>query len=176
MKTFLRFLSYIITRLTIIALIIVLVVLAIFIGFDWTNINVIVNEGLAERAEVVFMNDDSANLSKFFTQDFLDRDTLLLVEPYKDFDITNYDHRVKFKKLWVWPWEIETEMIVEEIVPNIEGSSRNESDENKDIPPWKNGEKRIVVTKDGRWRISDIIMVKAIDVDKDKKIQEEKEE
>ena len=37
-------------------------------------------------------------------------------------------------------------------------------------------EETIVVTKDGRWRISDIIMVKSIDVEKDKDDEAEKDE
>ena len=70
MDTLLRLLSYILTRLTLLAIIVILIILAIFIGYDWANINVIVNEGLAERADVILTNQEPADLSKFYTQNF----------------------------------------------------------------------------------------------------------
>ena len=64
MNTLLRLLSYILTRLTALAVIAILIILAIFIGFDWANINVIVNEALTERAEVILTNQETTELNK----------------------------------------------------------------------------------------------------------------
>lgn len=164
MNTLLRLLSYILTRLTALAVIAILIILAIFIGFDWANINVIVNEALTERAEVILTKQETTELNKYFTQEYLDRDPLLLRNPYENYDITSYDHRIKIKKLWVWPWQDKTKVVVEEIVTRIEGSSNNdEESEDTVIPVWESGEKIIVMEKEGRWRIENIILSKAIE-------------
>lgn len=164
MNTLLRLLSYILTRLTALAVIAILIILAIFIGFDWANINVIVNEALTERAEVILTKQETTELNKYFTQEYLDRDPLLLRNPYENYDITSYDHRIKIKKLWVWPWQDKTKVVVEEIISRIEGSSNNdEESEDTVIPVWESGEKIIVMEKEGRWRIENIILSKAIE-------------
>lgn len=164
MNTLLRLLSYILTRLTALAVIAILIILAIFIGFDWANINVIVNEALTERAEVILTKQETTELNKYFAQEYLDRDPLLLRNPYENYDITSYDHRIKIKKLWVWPWQDKTKVVVEEIVTRIEGSSNNdEESEETVIPAWESGEKIIVMGKNGRWRIENIILSKAIE-------------
>ena len=94
----------------------------------------------------------------------MDRAPLLLRNPYENYDITSYDHRIKIKKLWVWPWQDKTKVVVEEIVTRIEGSSNNdEESEETVIPAWESGEKTIVMEKNGRWRIENIILSKAIE-------------
>lgn len=164
MNTLLRLLSYILTRLTALAVIAILIILAIFIGFDWANINVIVNEALTERAEVILTKQQTTELNKYFTQEYLDRDPLLSRNPYENYDISSYDHRIKIKKLWVWPWQDKTKVVVEEIISRIEGSSNNdEESEETVIPAWESGEKIIVMEKEGRWRIENIILSKAIE-------------
>ena len=163
MNTLLRFLSYILTRLTALAVIVILIILAIFIGYDWANINVIVNEGLAQRAEVILTNQEISELGKFYTQEFLDRDSSLSRHPYENFTINDYDHRVKLKKLWVWPWENKTRVTVEEIVTHIDGSNKDEDSKGEPIPPWESGEKIIVMEKDGRWKMGNVILTKPIE-------------
>jgi hypothetical protein len=165
LNTLLRLLYYILTRLTALAVIIILIILAAFIGFDWANINVIVNEGLTERAEVVLTDQEPTELNKFYTQEYLDRDPLLSINPYENFIINDYDHRIKIKKLWVWPWQNETRVIVEEVITGIDGSTKNEDSDEKTVPTWENGEKILVMEKDGRWRISNVILIRPIEIE-----------
>ncbi|HZJ82691.1 MAG TPA: hypothetical protein VFD57_02665 [Clostridia bacterium] len=162
MNTFLRLLSYIVTRLTAVAIIVILIILAIFIGYDFANINVVVDDGLAKRTEAILNKEENLDLNKFYTQEYLDRDILLSKNPYEDFIIGDYDQRIKLKKLWVWPWETNTKVYVEEIVTHIEGSNKDEEQQNTEIPSWESGEKIILMEKDGRWRISNIILTKPI--------------
>ena len=179
MNTLLRFLYYILTRLTTLAIIAILIILALFVGFDWANINVIVNEGLTERADVILTNQEPTELNKFYTQEYLDRDSLLSRNPYENFVISGYDHRVKIKKLWVWPWQNKTRVVAEEVVTHIEGNNKNEDAEENIIPAWQSGEKIIVMEKDGRWRIENIILSKPIEpetsIDPDREGQEEQQ-
>lgn len=165
MNTLLRLLSYILTRLTVFAIIAILIILAIFIGYDWANVYVITNEGLAQRAETVIKGQDASELIKFYTQDFLDRDPLLARAPYEKFDVNNFDHRVKIKMLWVWPWENQAKVNVEEVITGIDGSRKDEESEDIPIPSWENGEKLIIMEKDGRWKIGNVVMTKPIKVE-----------
>ncbi|NLN41672.1 MAG: hypothetical protein GX160_06775 [Clostridiales bacterium] len=173
MNTLLRLLSYILTRLTLLAVIAILIILAIFIGFDWANINVIINEALTKRTEVILTNQEPTELNKFFTQEYLDRDPLLSRNPYESYDITKYDHRIKVKKLWVWPWQDKTKVVVEEIVTGIEGSNKNEDSEETIIPAWESGEKIVVMEKDGRWRIENVILSKPIEPEIENQTQQQ---
>lgn len=163
LNTLLRFLSYALTRLTVLAIIVMLIILAVFIGYDIANINVTVNEGLSKRAEVILNNQDISELGKFYTQEHLNRDPELSRHTYGDFTISGYDHRIKVKKIWVWPWQNKTKVRVEEIITQIEASSNNEDSEDKSIPAWESGEKIIVLEKNGKWKIEDIIMINPIE-------------
>lgn len=177
MNTLLRLLSYILTRLTALAVIAILIILAIFIGFDWANINVIVNDGLSERAEIILTNQEPTELNKYFTQEYLDRDPLLIRNPYENYDINSYDHRIKIKKLWVWPWQNKTRVVVEEVVTSIEGSSNNDEDsEETPIPAWESGEKIIVMEKAGRWRIQNVILSKPIEPETENQSEQQENE
>ena len=72
---------------------------AAFMGYDYANIYVSVNEGIARRAEVVLKEGDYTSLSKFYTQGYLEKDSLLSNNPFKSFVVVNYDMRIKVKKL-----------------------------------------------------------------------------
>lgn len=176
LNTLLRLLSYILTRLTVFAIIAILIILAIFIGYDWANIYVITNEGLAQRAETVLKGEDTSELIKFYTQDFLDRDPLLSRAPYEKFDISNYDHRIRIKMLWVWPWENKTKVKVEEIINGIEGSVKDEESGDIPIPPWDNGEKIVILEKDGRWKIDNVLLTKPIKLENENEKSDDRQE
>ena len=93
--------------------------------------------------------------------------------PYEDFIITNYNHNVRVKKLWVWPWQDETKVIVEEVVTRIEGAHKDEESPNSFIPSWDNGKKVVYMEKDGKWKIRDITLIEPIEVN-DKKEDKQK--
>jgi len=176
LNTLLRLLSYILTRLTVFAIIAILIILAIFIGYDWANIYVITNEGLAQRAETVLKGEDASELIKFYTQDFLDRDPMLSRAPYENFVINNFDHRIKIKMLWVWPWENKTKVKVEEIINGIEGSSKDEEAGDIPIPTWENGEKIVIMEKDGRWKIDNVLLTKPIKLENENEKSDDRQE
>ena len=90
---------------------------------------------------------------------------MLSINPYENFIINDYDHRIKIKKLWVWPWQNETRVIVEEVITGIDGSTKNEDSDEKTVPTWENGEKILVMEKDGRWRISNVILIRPIEIE-----------
>lgn len=66
-----RFMLYLVKRLTVIVAIAVLIMLATFMGYDYANIYVTVNEGIAQRAQVILQEGDYTTLGKFYTQEYL---------------------------------------------------------------------------------------------------------
>ena len=117
MNTDLKLVFFLARKLVGIAIIILLIVLATFIAYDMVNIYVVVNDGLSQRAETIIQSDDPADLNRFFTLKYLNSDTMFRSEQFKDYNIQDYNYELKIKKLWVWPWESETEMVVEESIP-----------------------------------------------------------
>lgn len=157
-----RFVLYFIRKLTAIVVIIVLIMFAAFMGYDYANIYVSVNEGIARRAEVVLKEGDYTSLSKFYTQGYLEKDSLLSNNPFKSFVVVNYDMRIKVKKISVWPWNDVAKVTIEEVVKDINAVPKDSEEEDLTIPQWENAEKLITMKKNGRWRIDDMVITNPI--------------
>ena len=160
-----RFMLYSIRQLTAIVVIIVLIMFAAFMGYDYANIYISVNEGISQKAEVILKEGDYTTLSKFYTQEYLERDSLLSNNPYRSFIVTNYDIRVKVKKISVWPWNNVAKETIEEVVKGINAAPKDSEEESLTIPQWENGEKLVIMKKNGRWRIDDIIITRPIETE-----------
>lgn len=91
--------------------------MATFISYDMANIYVVANDGLSKRAEIVISDENPSDLSKFFTLQYLNSDTMLSSGQFDDYIVSDYNYELKIKQLWVWPWESTTEVIVEEYIP-----------------------------------------------------------
>ena len=168
MNIFMRFVLYFIRKLTAAVVIIVLIMFAAFMGYDYANIYVNVKEGISQRAEVILKEGDYTILSKFYTQDYLEKDSMLSDNPYVSFIVTNYNTRVKIKKINVWPWNDVAKVVIEEVVKDINAAPKDSEEESLAIPQWENGEKLVVMKKNGRWRIDRIIMTNPIQIDEAK--------
>ncbi|NMA94771.1 MAG: hypothetical protein GX974_01875 [Clostridiales bacterium] len=174
MGTWVKLLGYFTKRLTAIIFVIVVLIMATFIAYDCANIYVILEEGMALRADAVLSDAESTLLDKFFTQSFLNSDKLLNSGQYEDFDISSYDYKVKIKKVWAWPWRKNAEATIQEIVFDIYGKPKNaEQDEKREgeespppvfIPRWENGEKLVNLKKvNHRWIIDKVTIVRSLD-------------
>jgi hypothetical protein len=116
LNTALKLITFLARKLVGIAIIILLIVLATFIAYDMANIYVISNDGLTQRAETAIHGEDPASLHRFFTLNYLNSDPIFRSNQYDDYNIQDFNYELKIKKLWVWPWESETEMVVEEFI------------------------------------------------------------
>lgn len=117
MNTGLKLMFFFVRKLTGIVIVILLIILATFIAYDMANIYVVANDGLTQRAETILNRHDPADLNRFFTLKYLNSDSLFYSEQYRDYLITSYDYELKIKKIWVWPWQSRTEVLVEEYIP-----------------------------------------------------------
>lgn len=185
-----RLMSFFVRKVTGLVIVILLIILASFIAYDLANIYVVVNDGLSQRTITVLDRQDPTDLNRFFTLKYLNSDPLFHSEQYRDYLISDYDYELKLEKLWVWPWQSRTSILVEESIPEaswkfsitdemkerliaaqtpvaIEGEG--EVVETPEIelvipkPQWQNGEKLIEFRKvDGQWKIDRIVFIRAL--------------
>lgn len=176
MKYLRRFLWFIAKRLLGITVLAGVLIIAFYLAMNTANITILLKDGMALRAGVVMMDEDSAQLSKYFEENFLQVDTVLSVglsdaSPYKDYNITGIDHRLSLEWLWCWPWDDTARANFVESVPKIDGRIKSglraeaEATDPSRVypPPWSAG--RYVATFErigGRWKIASIKLLEAV--------------
>lgn len=77
MKYLRRFLWYIAKRLLGLTLLVGVLVIAFYMAMNTANITILLKDGMAMRAEVVMMEENPEQLSKYFEDNFLQVDTVL---------------------------------------------------------------------------------------------------
>jgi len=177
MEYMIRFFSYIIRNLFILAIVATLIVVSFFIAMNASNIFILLNDGLQKRASVILMKEDANELNKFFTEKFLAQDNLLKQNEYIDFIIRSFDHQVSIQWMWNWPWSDKATATVTERVKNIDGelpddkkSDEEKKNKKKILPPaWKNAKYKLILVKEGiAWKIDKMVLLETI-VDKEEK-------
>lgn len=171
MKYLRRLLWFCTVRLFGVCVISALLIVTFYLAMNVTNLFILAKDGMAARAQVILrMDQDAAELEKFFSPEYLARDALVQRSlagdsVYMDYDIRGLDHRLTMEWIWSWPWDNTANATVVESVPAIDGkikSSLREAalaqDESRLYPPeWGNARYRITFLRaDGRWKISSI--------------------
>ena len=117
MNTGLKLASFFLRKLTIMVVVLLLIVLATFFAYDVANIYVMAKDGLSQRAETIINEEDTDSLNRFFTKKFLNSDPLLRSHPYQGYQISDYGYELKIRRIWVWPWQSRTNVLVKESIP-----------------------------------------------------------
>lgn len=156
-----RSLWYILRLLLVITLVVALCYFALVQAMYMSNIYIIVTEGLERRADCILGNRPSAELTEYFTKDWITRDEAIDGGKYDAFRVDSNDYRLTIEKMSVSPWSKEATIRVLEQVVNIQASPYNDS--NKDpLPKWEDSRMEIRLEKiDGRWYISFISVLQA---------------
>ena len=99
-----RLVWYIASRLLVITLVLGLMVTGFYYAMNVTNINVVLKDGMARRAQVIMMTEDSSELTKYFQESFIQRDpqvqnAIAGYSAYKDYNIRGMDHRLEMSFL-----------------------------------------------------------------------------
>ena len=178
MRKLKRFLGFIASRMFFLTIISALLIISFYLAMNTTNIWVLIDDGLSARAAVVMMNENPSELSKYFRQEFINRDPVLQVglsdtSPYKDYEIRGFDHRVRMVSVWSWPWENVARAEIIESIPAIDGtirSSRREAalaaggEARLSPPDWATSRYRVTLTRTaGRWMISNLQLIEQIE-------------
>ena len=126
MKKLRRFVWYLATRLMLITVLLGLLMVTFYYAMNATNIYIILKDGMAKRAQVIMMQEETRELNKFFQGGYLQRDENLILaqdgkSPYVYYNIRGIDHRLEMSWMWCWPWESTARVIFTETIPRIDG-------------------------------------------------------
>lgn len=138
-------------------------------AMDASNLYIIATEGMQLRAECVLKDGPEEELSVYFTEAYLSRDSLLSSTKYNDYTINNYDYRVSVSSITAWPWSDTATMVVTERMASLNGTMLEEKKpENAPegatypVPEWDGGRYRLhFINKDGRWFIQQVVLLEA---------------
>ena len=171
MTTLRRFIWYLASRLLLVIVLLGLFTVTFYFAMNATNVYVVLKDGMAKRAQVIMMGEDSAELNKFFQSSYLQRDENLLLatdgkSPYKLYTIRGIDHRLELTWMWCWPWESTARAEFVEKVPRIDGRvNRAYADAAKQLygesyetpPKWQAGRYTATLVKENsQWHIKNI--------------------
>lgn len=153
-------------------------IIAFYLAMNFTNMYILLTDGMQARASVVLMQEDASELTKFFRRSFLENDEVLRIgmsesSPYANYDIRGFDHRVSLEWAWSWPWEDIARADFVESVPRIDGkikASKREAvveamGEGAASPPdWSSSRYRATLTRTaGQWKISNLQLLETIE-------------
>ena len=152
----LKFIWYLLSRLLIGAVIVGLVVLSFFSAMDYMNVQTLVKDGLHVRADVILTSSDTTTLSKIFSKGFLEADELLITNPYKPYDVSDYNYNADVSFALIAPWNDTVTVTVTEEVTGIKGDLYDTSDTTlSETPPeWVNAVYTVTLVRyEDNWRI-----------------------
>ena len=177
MKYLRRFLWFIASRLLVLVLVASLLVVSFYYAMNLTNIQVVIKDGMARRAQVVMMGQDTGELSKYFQQSFIEHDAALIAaaqgtSPYKDYNIRGIDHRIELSFFWLWPLEETVKVELVERIPSIDGRAKGSRAEELVAqlgpdavypPAWQSARYRATLVKEeAQWRIRSLTLLEAL--------------
>ena len=178
MKYLRRFIWYLASHLFVLVLVLGLMVISFYYAMNLTNIQIVLKDGMARRAQVVMMEEDASELNKYFQAGFLEQDAVLAAaaagaSPYQNYNIRGLDHRIELGFFWVWPWDDTARAEIVERIPRIDGRVKGSKAEeiiaqqgaSAVYPPaWQSARYRVQLVKEnGQWRIRSLTLVENLD-------------
>ena len=177
MKYLRRFLWYIAKHLLAVTMIFGALIIAFYMAMNTANITILLQDGMAMRAQVIMMEREPQELTKYFKQEYVDLDTALNLgasgtSPYAKYNVTGIDHRIQMEWMWCWPWDDTARADFVESVPKIDGrikaAYRNEAEQTgvevSTYPPeWTTARYRATLVREGgRWKIDSLKLMETL--------------
>ena len=175
MKYLRRAVWFFASRLLVICLILGLAITIFYYAMNLTNIQVILKDGMANRAKFIMrMTDDLSELQRYFQTAWLETDSEIVAaanqnSPYEDYNVRGIDHRLDMDFLWVWPWESTARVTVTERIPGIDGRAKGQKADAlvaaggaKALypPAWPEARYRVSLVKEnGQWKMKNLTPV-----------------
>ena len=174
MKYLRRLIWHVASRLLIVCVVLGLMVVTFYYAMNLTNIYIVLKDGMARRAQVVMMQEDASELSKYFQTGFVERDAAVQAalsghSPYQDYDVRGIDHRLSMGFTWIWPWDAAVRVDITERIPRIDGRIKSaKADAAIEAygagalypPDWISARYRAVLVKEsGQWRIRSLALI-----------------
>ena len=171
MKKLRRFIWYLASRLLLILAVFSLCVVTVYYAMNASNIYIVLKDGMARRAQVIMMDADSSDLTKFFQGSYLQRDENLQLaldgkSPYVYYTVRGIDHRLSMTWMWCWPWDSTARVTFTESIPRIDGRVKSQhadaaralyGDGYESPPRWQSGKYTATLVKENnQWHIRSI--------------------
>lgn len=141
---------------------------AFLTAMDVANIYVLVGEGVKLRTEVILQNGLETDLKKCFTDEFVRNDTLRKDNPYKKYNVINYEVHSNVEWVWAWTWKDTATAIITQRVLSISGEPTSSAlsqspDMDRKPPKWESAKYRITLKRtDLGWKIDNMVMVENV--------------
>ena len=177
MKKIRRFIWYLASRLCLVVVLLGVFTVTFYYAMNASNIHIVLKDGMAKRAQVIMMQEDSSELNKFFQTSFLQRDGNLQLaingqSPYTYYTVRGIDHRLSMTWMWCWPWENTARAEFVETIPRIDGRVRSANaeaakalyGETYESPPrWQGGKYAATLVKENnQWHIRSLTLLEAV--------------
>ncbi len=175
MKYLRRIVWFIAARLLAACLLLGLLMTVFYYAMNVSNIQIILKDGMANRAKVIMgVSSDADELNRYFQQTCLDSDTVLAAalrgnSDYADYNVRGIDHRLEMSFFWIWPWDTTVRVTITERIPRIDGRVKGlKADEaiaqrgaGAVYPPaWPEARYRaLLVREGGQWKIRNLTPV-----------------
>ncbi len=174
MKYLRRIVWFFANRLLVLCLILGLIMTVFYYTMNLSNIQIVLKDGMARRAQVVMGVEDMTELDKYFQGGFIERDAVLATvlqgtTPYRDYNVRGIDHRLEMGFAWIWPWDTSVRLEITERIPRIDGRAKGSraeelvarGGENAVYPPaWQSARYRVVLIREnGQWKINSLSLL-----------------
>jgi len=166
-----RFLTFIAKKAVVILVVLALVSTAFTCAMNLSNMFILVNDGMAMRANVILGKTDADELPKFFTHEYIASEPAFADSYYWKYDLYGSSYSLKIEKLWAWPWQSTVtcrvrERVILEAYLKVEHQNEQQLATTEKFPadPWHNYVYDVVLRKlsDGSWVIARITPVEEL--------------
>ncbi len=150
-------------RALLIAVAVLLLALGLFVtGMNMSNLYILTTEGMELRAETILYHSAVLELTKYFTEEFVQNDAALYEGRYDAFTIKTYNYRIDIERFSVTPWGNTATFRVVERMLDISAAQKDttETAEKLTLPDWTDVRYDVVFQKiDGRWYIKELRVI-----------------
>jgi len=166
----LRFLFYLIGKFLVLLIVAVLLLLSFLAAKDYMNINVLISDGLTERANVILKDEDAINIYQIFDEEYIKTDAELFGDTYDPYIIRSFIQDIDINFKLIMPWRDRVTVKVSEEISHIDGEiptdQRTDEMTEQDIypPDWDNAFYDVTLERyETSWKIVDMEKIEDLD-------------
>lgn len=153
-----KMLWFFIKRLTIFLIVVLIGFYVYFTALNITNVYVVASDGMHEIAAQALMQNESTELSNYFSQKIIDDKQYLLTQEYSDCTIWDFKYKLKIEPFICLPISRSITITATETINEIDGQAKKVDGVEQSIPAWDNAKYKITLSKNSKdqWIITNI--------------------